>query len=149
MDSAADQKNSENALLIINGIIKTCVDRSKSAPLHRSDARYIFDAPVVLGAKASKEFEPVHEAWCINISNKGIGLIIDKKLANGDSYLLRLPLGGEGKYLFILIRIKRISRLFGGVYKAGGTFIYDEDQVESDFAEAMRKNREFVPEESK
>jgi len=118
----------ENPLLAVNTLLAELAQREQDVPLCRTDKRYQFDTLIALGPGDPEDTScGIFDAWGMDISNKGIGFITQKKISPPERYRIMMPLPGDKK-LFVLVQIARRVKLYGDLYKVGATFIYDDDE---------------------
>ena len=112
--------------------INEFVTKKASAPNYsernaRSDQRYAFDEVVVLGSLDTDHlFAPILDAWCLDISNQGAGLVTEQAIPLYEKLVIRFDRPIEQIYLFANVKIIRCQPLFGKIHMIGALFTFDE-----------------------
>ncbi len=118
----------QEAMLLIHAYVGRLASTVKEARRGRVDQRYSIGAAVLIGLQGDDgQFEPAYEVWGDTISNTGIGLLTTRSFEKGQQfYVMMRP--SSGTKLFVIVRVRRCQRLTEGIYKVGGTFVYDDNR---------------------
>lgn len=88
----------------------------------RSMTRYPFNALVSLSAPSADGSEKVMgEAWALDFSRRGIGLLTDRSFAAGDELIITFT-ASRGEEASAHLRVVYCARLFGSIFRLGGQF---------------------------
>jgi hypothetical protein len=96
----------------------------------RTDARYLCNEVLILGSLSSGgAFTPICDAWGVDISNQGVGLITEQSIDAGEKLVLRLYSQPRRSQLFVRVRIVRCDHLIGSVYALGVIFLFAPSRI--------------------
>lgn len=88
----------------------------------RSMTRYPFNALVSLSAASTDGSErALGEAWALDFSRRGIGLLTDRSFAAGEELIITFG-ASQGEEMSAHLSVVYCKRLFGSVFRLGGQF---------------------------
>ena len=94
----------------------------------RSDERYAFDEALALGSIDSEHyFTPICDAWGLDISNQGAGLLTEQAVPIRKRLIMRLNLRAPKRHLFTFVKIVRCQKLIGNIHLVGALFTFEDD----------------------
>jgi hypothetical protein len=126
MDSKVATKDTGIDPLVINGLIASLVKTDTHPERKRADKRYPLHRKVEVGPNQSEtEFHATFEAWGMDISYQGMGLVTETPMSPGQEFRVRLTLP-DGRRVLIPLRVVHSSHLVGNVYRNGALFLYPE-----------------------
>jgi hypothetical protein len=118
-------KNSDS-LLLVNNVIGGLAAEVRENSLKRVDQRYPLHTKIIMGTREAGDlFRPQYEAWGVDISNTGFGLIVGKEFLSGKRHCVVMRVPGQGT-IFTEILIRRSKKLITGIYMLGTTFVFDD-----------------------
>ena len=127
-------KNSD-ALLLVNNVIGKLAAEVRENSLKRVDQRYPLHTKIIMGTRQAGDlFRPQYEAWGVDISNTGFGLIVGKEFLSGKKHSVVMRVKGQGT-IFTEILIRRCQKLITGIYMLGTTFVFDDAPPQPEWVE--------------
>jgi hypothetical protein len=89
----------------------------------RAMTRYPFNALVSLAAPSADGPEKViGEAWALDFSRRGIGLLTDRSFAAGEELTVTFR-ASRGEEASARLHVVYCKRLFGSIFRLGGQFM--------------------------
>jgi hypothetical protein len=90
----------------------------------RSMTRYTFNAPVSLAMVTSDGSEKaVGDAWALDFSRRGIGLLAERAFAEGDVLIVDFGRRNGGERSSARMRVAYCTKLLSSTFRVGGEFI--------------------------
>lgn len=115
--------DSQAVLFAVNDLIaRLAAKRDKTSK--RADARYSLNSPVVLGKMRGNQFSPTCEAYGMDISNQGLGMISRVEVFPGQQFVVNLQ-SAIGSPCFVKLNIVYCTSILPGMFRCGGAFEFD------------------------
>lgn len=85
------------------------------------NGRMPFNVQVNVGRVRDTWFKRITPAWAFDLSRDGIGLIMDRPLAVGETFFVEMP-SAMGEDRVVPARVAYSFKLFGALHRVGMTF---------------------------
>ena len=119
MPSSAVQAD---ALLCVNELVVQLSEAASRHAQRRTDVRYPWGVVIEYGppGRTGDAFRSAGQAWAIDVSYQGIGLLLQRQLEPGKRIGVQLPINDQP--VFVDAEIVFCRHLFGTIHRAGGRF---------------------------
>jgi hypothetical protein len=110
---------------VIAGLVKELIRRDQKVQRgKRTHIRYSLNCAVKIGLVGDTgAVKPFCDAWGVDLSLKGIGLLSQQELLPGRNFCVGLQ-GLTGAAGWVTIRISYSQRLIGTMVRSGGAFVF-------------------------
>lgn len=88
----------------------------------KSNIRIPFNVQVNVGYLRDAWFKKILSAWAFDLSRDGIGLITDRALAVGETFMIEMPSAFADEEQVVPARVVYSFKLFGSLNRVGLTF---------------------------
>ncbi len=125
--SGSATENVSDWLMTINELVIHLSRLTSANSQRRSDVRYGWNVPVTLGhlAGADKQFRPQVQAWAVDLSYRGTGLLTERIIESGTTCYMQFP-SLAGRSICVPIRVIYSKVLVGSIVRLGVEFQFEE-----------------------